>query len=386
MKPLNWTDDMRKRIVLFLILIVLLTSQVALASEIEMDQLVSVRGKVIEIVTHMTAEDLGAQPGSMIQERQVVKVKVLDGDYKGKEYLVENNLGDNEYYNIRVKEGQEIILMLDKTSDTMQVHISSYVRDKYEMYIIGVFLLLLIAVGRLKGVKSIVTLGVTILVILKFMIPLIIKGTSPVLVSVIASVIITIFTLFVVSGINEKTMSAIIGTLAGVLLSATIAYVVGTMAKLTGLNSQESAMLLYLPGEVELNLQGILFAGILIGTLGAVMDVSMSISSSMHEIKEVKPDITISDLIKSGMNVGRDIMGTMTNTLILAYTGASLPIMMIFTSYESSMIDVLNLDVIATEIIRAITGSIGIVLTIPITAVIAGVLFGRRHKHDVEVV
>lgn len=384
MKQLNWTDDMRKRIVLFLIFIALLTSQVALASDVGMDQLVSVRGEVVEIVTHMTAEDLGAQPGSMIQERQVVKVRVLEGDYKGKEYLVENNLGDNEYYNIRVKEGQEIILMLDKTSDTMQVHISSYVRDKYEMYIIGIFLLLLVAVGRVKGVKSIVTLGVTILVILKFMIPLIIKGTSPVLVSVIASVIITIFTLFVVSGINEKTMSAIIGTLAGVLLSATIAYVVGTMAKLTGLNSQESAMLLYLPGEVELNLQGILFAGILIGTLGAVMDVSMSISSSMHEIKEVKPDITISDLIKSGMNVGRDIMGTMTNTLILAYTGASLPIMMIFTSYESSMLDVLNLDVIATEIIRAITGSIGIVLTIPITAVIAGILFGRRHKHDVE--
>ncbi len=184
------------------------------------------------------------------------------------------------------------------------------------------------------------------------------------------------------SGINEKTMSAILGTLIGVLLSATIAYMVGTMASLTGLNSEESAMLLYLPGEVDLNLQGILFAGIVIGTLGAVMDVSMSISSSMHEIKSIKPDITIKELMESGMNVGRDIMGTMTNTLILAYTGASLPILMIFTAYNSTMTDVLNLDVIATEIIRAITGSIGIVLTIPITAAIAGIFLGRRHKND----
>jgi uncharacterized membrane protein len=214
------------------------------------------------------------------------------------------------------------------------------------------------------------------------MLPLIIKGASPILVSVIASVIITIFTLFVVSGINEKTMSAILGTLIGVLLSATIAYVVGTMASLTGLNSEESAMLLYLPGEVDLNLQGILFAGIVIGTLGAVMDVSMSISSSMYEIKSIKPDITIKELMGSGMNVGRDIMGTMTNTLILAYTGASLPILIIFTAYNSTMTDVLNLDVIATEIIRAITGSIGIVLTIPITAVIAGIFLGRRHKNE----
>lgn len=375
---------MNKKIIIILILIVILTSQVAMASEIEMNQLISVRGEVVEIVTHMNAEDLGAQPGSMVQERQVVKVRILEGDYEGKEYLVENNLGENDYYNIRVREGQDIILMIDKTSDTMQVHISSYVRDKYEMYIIGIFLILLIVIGRVKGVKSIVTLGVTILVILKFMIPLIINGRSPILVSVIASFIITIFTLFVVSGINEKTMSAIIGTLVGVLLSATIAYLVGTMASLTGLNSEESAMLLYLPGEVDLNLQGILFAGIVIGTLGAVMDVSMSISSSMHEIKSVKPDISITALIGSGMNVGRDIMGTMTNTLILAYTGASLPILMIFTAYNSSMIDVLNLDVIATEIIRAITGSIGIVLTIPITAVIAGIFFGRRHNNDKE--
>jgi|LGOV01.1.fsa_nt_gb uncharacterized membrane protein len=373
---------MMKRIVLILILIVLLTSQTALASDFGMDELVSVRGIVVEIVTHMTADDLGAQPSSMIQERQVVKVRILEGDYEGKEYLVENNLGDNEYYNIRVKEDQEIILVVDKTSDIMQVHISSYVRDKYEMYIVGLFLVLLVVIGRAKGVKSIVTLGITILVILKFMLPLIIKGTSPILVSVIASVIITIFTLFVVSGINEKTMSAILGTLIGVLLSATIAYMVGTMASLTGLNSEESAMLLYLPGEVDLNLQGILFAGIVIGTLGAVMDVSMSISSSMHEIKSIKPDITIKELMESGMNVGRDIMGTMTNTLILAYTGASLPILMIFTAYNSTMTDVLNLDVIATEIIRAITGSIGIVLTIPITAVIAGIFLGRRHKND----
>jgi uncharacterized membrane protein len=209
---------------------------------------------------------------------------------------------------------------------------------------------------------------------MKFMIPFIIKGFNPIFVSAISCFIITVATLLIVSGINKKSFAAILGTLSGVFIAASIAYGAGTLARLSGLSSEEAIMLMYLPIDVELNLKGILFAGILIGTLGAVMDVSMSIASSMHEIKEVKPEIRTSELFKSGMNVGRDIMGTMTNTLILAYTGAAIPMIIIFVSYNTSFVEVLNLDIIATEIIRAFTGSIGIVLTIPITAAFASLL------------
>jgi uncharacterized membrane protein len=187
---------------------------------------------------------------------------------------------------------------------------------------------------------------------------------------VAGSIVITVLTLTIVSGFNRKSLSAILGTLSGVFIAGGIAYIIGTLSKLTGLNSEEAVMLIYIPGDIDLNLKGILFAGILIGTLGAVMDVSMSIASSMHEIKTIKSDISRKDLFKSGMNVGRDIMGTMSNTLILAYTGASIPILIIFTAYNISFVEIINLDIMATEIIRAVAGSIGIVLSIPLTAAI----------------
>jgi uncharacterized membrane protein len=363
-----------KKIILLTIVILMLFSEGVYANTGGVEGLQTVRGEVVEIVTHLKPEDLGVNEGSLVQERQIVKVRVESGEFKGKEYLVENNLGGNDYYNIRVEKGDKILLVLDTTSDTMNVYISSFVRDRYELYIVILFALLLIIIGRSKGIKSIITLSITIFVILKFMIPYIIQGKSPILISAISCVIITALTLTIVSGVNKKSVSAILGTLSGVFIAATIAYVVGTMASLSGLSSEEAVMITYLPIDAELNLRGILFAGILIGTLGAVMDVSMSIASAMHEIKSIKPDIKISALFKSGMNVGRDIMGTMSNTLILAYTGASLPILIIFIAYQASIVEVMNMDVIATEVIRAFTGSIGIVLTIPMTALITSLL------------
>jgi uncharacterized membrane protein len=365
---------MSKKIIALSLLILILMSNIVYANTGGVEGLTTVRGEVVEIVTHLKPEDLGAVEGSLIQEQQIVKVKVTTGEFKGKEYLVENNLGNNDYYNIRVKEGDRILLVLDTTSEVMNVYISSFARDRYELYLVILFAVLLLLIGRIKGIKSIITLTFTVIVIMKFMIPFIIKGFNPIFVSAISCFIITVATLLIVSGINKKSFAAILGTLSGVFIAASIAYGAGTLARLSGLSSEEAIMLMYLPIDVELNLKGILFAGILIGTLGAVMDVSMSIASSMHEIKEVKPEIRTSELFKSGMNVGRDIMGTMTNTLILAYTGAAIPMIIIFVSYNTSFVEVLNLDIIATEIIRAFTGSIGIVLTIPITAAFASLL------------
>jgi uncharacterized membrane protein len=361
---------MKKKIVLLISLFLLLSFVSAFANTGGVDGLTTVKGKVVEIIAHSKPADLNAGQGSLIQEQQIVKVRVLSGEFQGREYLVENNMGNNEYYNIRVEEGDDILLVLDTTSDQMQVYISGFARDKYEMIIILIFVLLLLAVGRVKGLKSVITLSITLAVILKVIIPAIINGINPIIISVAGSIVITVLTLTIVSGFNRKSLSAILGTLSGVFIAGGIAYIIGTLSKLTGLNSEEAVMLIYIPGDIDLNLKGILFAGILIGTLGAVMDVSMSIASSMHEIKTIKSDISRKDLFKSGMNVGRDIMGTMSNTLILAYTGASIPILIIFTAYNISFVEIINLDIMATEIIRAVAGSIGIVLSIPLTAAI----------------
>jgi len=336
--------------------------------------LTTVRGKIIEIIADMDSDDLGSDSSSIIQGRQVVKVRVLEGEYKDREFIVENNLGGMEFLNIRVEKNDSVLLMLDETGDTLRVNISSFARDKYIIYTVLLFIILLIAVGRIKGLKAVFTLTFTVILIWKYMLPSILKGSNPITVSVITSAAITVFTLIVIAGFNKKSYSAILGTIAGVTIAALIAFVVGNLAKLTGLTSDEAVMLMYLPGGIEFDFKGLLFAGIIIGTLGAVMDVSISISSSMDEVKKVNSEISRLSLIKSGMNVGKDIMGTMTNTLILAYTGASIPILLIFLSYDTALVEIINLDIISTEIIRAITGSIGIVLAIPLTALFASIL------------
>ena len=185
------------------------------------------------------------------------------------------------------------------------------------------------------------------------------------------------FTIFVVSGRNRKTITAILGTVGGVLSAALIALLIGQWAKLTGLGNEEAQLLAYVPQFRQLDYKGLLFAGIIIGALGAVMDVAMSIASSMSEIEQIHPKISNKELFKSGMNVGRDIMGSMSNTLILAYVGSSIQVLLLFYSFNVSTYAIINMDHMASEIIRAMAGSIGLVLAIPITALIY--TYNRKH-------
>jgi uncharacterized membrane protein len=141
-------------------------------------------------------------------------------------------------------------------------------------------------------------------------------------------------------------------------------------------------MLTYIPQAVTFDFKGLLFSGIILGSLGAVMDIGMSIASSIEEIHRVNPSLTRKELFSSGMNVGQDVMGTMTNTLILAYTGSSIPLLLLFMAYETSFVKILNLDIIATEVIRSLTGSIGLVVAIPITALASSFFIKKGKKED----
>lgn len=187
--------------------------------------------------------------------------------------------------------------------------------------------------------------------------------------------------MLIISGLSRKTFSAIIGTVGGVVLAGALALIIGTLAKLTGLGNEEANMLMFIPHDVYFNFKGLLFAGIIIGTMGATMDVGMSIASAMNEIKENSPQIKKADLIKAGMNVGKDTMATMANTLILAYVGGSLHLLLLLIAYETPFSHIINWDMIASEIVRAIAGSIGIIFTIPITALASAFIeerFGRE--------
>jgi uncharacterized membrane protein len=195
------------------------------------------------------------------------------------------------------------------------------------------------------------------------------------------AIISTTITFVLISGFTKKAAAATVGTAGGVLIAALISMIVGRAAHLTGMSSEEAQMLMYIPQNIKFNFRDLLFTGIIIGALGAVMDVAMSIASSLEEIKKSNPSISMSKLIKSGISIGRDIMGTMSNTLILAYTGASVPLLLLFMAYNMSYTKIINLDLIATEFVRALSASIGLILAIPLTALAAGMLFSFKGKN-----
>ncbi|EFI42098.1 YibE/F family protein [Peptoniphilus sp. oral taxon 386] len=310
---------------------------------------------------------------------QNIKVKLLSGNDKGKFINVINYMSTYLNTNLDLKVNQKVLISIDKDMDGNDVYsVSDYLRTDYIYILMGVFILILLFVGRKKGLLTIVSLIITLVIIFFVSIPLIIKGHSPILIAVISSFIISFISLLIVGGFNLKTISAILGTSFGAILAGVIAFLVGTKIHLTGLSLDETQMLLYLPDDLVLDPGELLFAGIIWGSIGAVMDVGMSVSSSIQEISRANESFGFKELFKSGMNVGRDIMATMSNTLILAYMGSALPLILLVIIYQENNFKILNLDVIATEIVRSLSGSIGLILSIPITALIAAFLIEKN--------
>lgn len=368
----------RKKLLVFLILILFIMvtwGQAVLADEIQQSSTdYYPRGKVIETLS-VVNEDAGYYDSSI----QMLKVKILDGEHEGEEVETQYELNfyqNQNYKSQQLKVGDEVLLYLEtnEAGNITSAYVAELVRDKYLLYLVIVFILLMIIIGRMKGFKALISLVITIVAIFKVMVPLIIAGWNPVLISVGICIFVIIISLVIISGFTKKTISAIVGTVGGVVVAGGIALFVGTISKLTGLGNEESQMLMYIPQGTEMDFRGILFAGIIIGALGAAMDVGMSIASSMNEIKANSPDIKTKDLIKAGMNVGRDMMATMANTLILAYTGGSIQLILVLMAYDTSLSNIINWDMIASEVVRAIAGSIGIIFTIPITALVAGLV------------
>ena len=308
----------------------------------------------------------------------LVMVRILNGPFEGELRTFSHVRTGQPVYDINAEKGDVVLLLVESVDGViLETYITDYLRETYLVKLAIGFVLLLVLLGGIKGVKSLVSLTVTGLAVGFVLLPLLLKGHSPILITVLIAAAVASITFIVIGGLTRKTAAAIIGTTAGVLVAGVLALAVGKSAHLTGFGQEEAAMLMYIPQGIRFDYQGLLFSGIIIGALGAVMDVGMSIASAMEEVRRVNPAIDQKELIRAGLNVGRDIMGTMANTLILAYTGAAIPLMLLFMAYDTPMVKILNLDVIATEVVRAIAGSIGLIIAIPITAVVGGLILKK---------
>lgn len=372
-----------KKVLISLILL-LFASQAIVYAEVNdgdmrnyYDEKMSVQEEVVKaLIIDIPYDDLNEERPDIPVESDVrfqhLQIQLISGTHKGEVFTVRNTVEYINPYNLIFKKGEEILLYQTETQDGQIEGLRIFEKPRTGAigFIIALFFIALLIIGGLKGLKSAVTLLFTGALIFLVMIPLLLKGHNPILISVIVCALSSTFTLIVVSGKNRKTLTAILGTVGGVLAATLIAIFIGQWAKLTGLGNEEAQLLAFVPQFRNLDYKGLLFAGIIIGALGAVMDVAMSIASSMSEIEQVQPKISNKELFNSGMNVGRDIMGSMSNTLILAYVGSSIQVILLFYSFNVSPYAIINMDHMASEIIRAMAGSIGLVFAIPITAAI----------------
>ncbi len=364
----------RGKLILFVSLLLLIILASTVFAQGESFQEIKVRAEVLSV------EDSGESSSIYFETIEIIEVRVIEsGPFQGEVYTVENAKTGNLGMDLTVSPGDNVILLVH-TEDG--IVIDTYIEDHYRMpmiyFLAGIFILLVLVIGRMKGLRSLITLVITIGLTIIVLVPQAIQGRNPVLLSIVISVLAIISTFLIVGGVNKKSLVAILGTSGGIVLSGLLAAFFINFGNLSGMSLQESQMLAYAPGDVIYDFRGLLLASIIIGALGAIMDIGISIASSMHEIKERAPEISRAELWRSGLNIGQDVMGTMVNTLILAYTGASLPILMIFKVYDMPLTTVLNMDLMATEVVRALAGSIGLIMCIPLTAAIATLLYYKK--------
>ena len=238
----------------------------------------------------------------------------------------------------------------------------------------------IVLIGGMKGVRALVGLIITVLAVFFIMVPLIYDGYDSILVTVLTSIGIIAITFIIVSGFTKQTLAASLGTAGGIIVAGIFAIVFGNLMKLTGA-CEDSLQLSMIEGGSRFNFENIMISGIIVGALGACMDVGMSIASALHELSVEGNGMTIKKLIRSGMNIGKDVMGTMTNTLILAYVGSSLTVILMLKGYGFEAYQIANnTQLVLEEVVRAIAGSFGLVITIPITSLVSSVLMGKRES------
>lgn len=303
---------------------------------------------------------------------QTITAKILNGKYKGEVIIIENEYHSGEAYTQKYRIKDEIFISINESKNKIiNAHIEGYKRDKYIVILVTSFILIIILVGQTKGFLSIISVILNI-IIFNIIVYLNTKDISLPILSYIGAIIFSSICLSLVSGINKKTLSAIISSIIGVTITMLISLLVINITNYSGIRF-ENMELLTRPYE------GIFISEIILGGLGAIMDISISISSSLNELLEKDPKITKKQLTKSGFNIGKDIMSTMINVLFFTYICTSIPNLTILFRNGISLSTLIN-EYISLEMTRALTGAIGITITIPIAIYTTVLLYKRRVK------
>ena len=343
-------------------------------------RMVYASAEVTAVLADNAQEDYQNAEGRRVGDQEL-EIRILSGDHKDEIMTVTNYM--SALFNVDVDQGDRIIVRI-MTDEEGSYYASVFNYDRG--IVLGVFLLiffaLLAVLGGKKGVGALAGLLLTLGCIWFILIPCLIRGVPAVPVTIGVSAVAAAAGLIFLNGYSKKTLCAVCGCVGGVLAAGIAAAAVGTLSPMNGFNMQEAENLILYGADKGLKISGLLVCGVLISALGAVVDVALGIASSVWEMREQNPDASAGSLFRSGMQIGKDAMGTMANTLILAFAGSSLNMLILVQTYDIPFLQLINTDSIALEVVQSVAGSFGILLTVPLVAFISARLMvhGRSRR------
>ena len=365
-----------------LILLVLFFAFVVRINMVDKTELVSREGQTFEkgVVTEILQDNL--QPDGTRVGEQRVRVQMTTGVRAGE--TLEMTSASGYLFGAGCTEGMKVIVMQSVAGDSTVASVYAQDREMVIYVFAALYLLALCLVGGMQGVKGAAGLVFTFFCIIFVYLPLVYQGHSPFWVSVFVCAVTTLVTMYLIGGPTRKTAVATGGTVAGVCIAGLAATAFSAASGITGWNVSDIESLLTLANTNGVQVGGLLFSGLLISALGATMDVAMSIASAISEIHVQTPDMPRRDLFKAGMRVGRDMMGTDSNTLILAFAGGSISMLVLDYAYDLPYQQIINSNNIGIAVMQGLAGSFGIVLSVPVTVLLAVLLYTRRGHRAAE--
>jgi uncharacterized membrane protein len=311
---------------------------------------------------------------------QVIQVEVLEGDYKGISFQVDYGKRALRSDNFRFVPGDQVYVMVNKTpNNVLQAYYVDYKRSTPLAILLSAFVLSILIMGRWKGLRSLIALGISMIMIIGYVIPHILGGEDPVKVSLIGSMILLGVTLYLTYGWNLKTHASVLSVMLSLLLTGILSLLFVSLARLTGYGD-ENAMFLMQASSIQIDPRGLLLGGMIIGALGVLDDLVTSQSAAVVEIYDANPSLGFQMTFQKAMRIGQDHVAATVNTLVLAYTGASLPLLLIFTLGNGNYAFFINSEFLAEEIVRTLVGSLGLIAAVPISTLIATILITYQDR------
>lgn len=318
--------------------------------------------------------------GLLTKGEQALRIRILTGKYKGREFRAANQIRANMELDKEFKVGDyALVAVPNDATDDMTLNAQDHYRIGYTILLFSLFALLLLIFGGITGFNALLSFVFSCLVIWKLVIPLMLLGHNVLLVTFCAVALLSAVIDFLVAGLTKKGLTSFAGTMLGVLASCIMAYIFTHLFKINGGMMPYAQPLIY-SGFEQLNLADIYIGSIFLASSGAVMDLSMDVASAMEEILRKKPDISRTALVQSGLTIGRSVVGTMTTTLLLAYSGGYLTLMMAFCAQGVEPIDFINNPYVASEVVKTLIGSFGLVLVAPFTAFAGGIIMHKSSR------